>query len=72
MTNINTKLLEISRHLQALTAPEFSEQVQKAAEKNDTNALIKVCKKAKVPSDCIGNVVSTILSVSPQKWPESF
>jgi len=72
MTTINRRLLEISRHLQALTSPEFSEQVQQAVEKSDTNALIKVCKKAKVPSDCIGNVVSTVLSVSPQKWPESF
>ncbi len=72
MKNLSERMLDISRHLQTLSTPEFSSHVQEAVERNDRNSLIKVCKKAKVPHASIGNVVSTILSVSPQKWPAEY
>jgi hypothetical protein len=70
MKNLNVRIADISCHLQSLTAPEVFPQVQNAVEKKDKNALVKVCKKAKIPAIYIGNIVSVLLSVSPdQKWP---
>lgn len=69
MKKLNERMIDVSRYLQTLAAPEFSSQVQQAVERNDKTSLIKVCKKAKVPQASIGTVVSTIFSVSPMKWP---
>jgi hypothetical protein len=69
MKNLNERILDVSQHLQTLSAKEFSSEVQCAVEKNDKTSLIKVCKRAKIPQSYIGTVVSVVLSVSPQKWP---
>jgi len=70
MKNLTERIGDISRYLQTLATPEFSSEVKQAAERNDKNALIKVCRKAKIPQSYVGTVVSTILSVSPQqKYP---
>ncbi len=72
MSNIKTKISDISKHLQTLTNPEYSEQVQQAVEKQDKNLLISVCNRAKIPSAYTGNVVSIAMSVKPLKWPEMY
>jgi hypothetical protein len=72
MKNINERMLDVSRHLQSLATPEYSLEIKDAVERNDRASLIKVCKKAKVPSSYVGTVVSAILSVQPQKWPMDF
>jgi hypothetical protein len=70
MKALNERIVDVSYHLQSLTAPEFSTQVQDAVQRKDKNLLIKLCKKAKIPAVYIGTVVSVVLSVSPdQKWP---
>ncbi len=70
MIGINKKLSNISTHLQTLTQPEFSSQVEKAVQENDKKSLVDICKRAKIPGMYIGSIVSVILSVSPAKWPE--
>jgi hypothetical protein len=72
MKTLNEKIVEVSIHLQSLATPEFSAAVQQAVEKNDKTSLISVCRKAKIPQSYIGTVVSTILSVSPSKWPANY
>ena len=72
MNNINTKLSDISMHLQTLTSPKYSKQVEQAVEKNDKNSLVKICSKAKIPAVYIGTVVSVVMAVSPMKWPDLF
>jgi hypothetical protein len=70
MKSLNERIVEVSCHLQSLTTPEFSPQIQDAVERKDKNLLIQVCKKAKIPAAYLGTVVSVLLSVSPeQKWP---
>ena len=70
MKTLNERIADVAFHLQSLTAPEFSSQVQDAVERKDKNSLIKVCKKAKIPAAYLGTVVSVLLSVGPeQKWP---
>jgi len=67
---LNERIADVSFHLQSLTAPEFSVQVQDAVERKDKNTLISVCKKAKIPRTYLGTVVSVLMSVGPnQKWP---
>jgi hypothetical protein len=73
MKRLNERITDVAVHLQSLSAPEFYPDVKDAADKKDKNALIKVCRKAKIPKIYVGTVVSVILSVSPeQKWPASF
>ena len=72
MNNINTKLSDISMHLQTLTSPKYSKQVEQAVEKKDKNSLVKICNKAKIPAVYIGTVVSVVMAVSPMKWPDLF
>ena len=72
LNNINNRILSISSHLQTLSKPEFSKDVEEAVEKNDKTTLVKICQKAKIPNDYIGSVVSVVLSVSPMKWPEGY
>jgi len=72
MKTLNEQILDISVHLQSLTTPEFSSEVKQAVEKSDKGSLVKVCRKAKIPRAYIGTVVSTVLSVQPQKWPLEF
>jgi hypothetical protein len=73
MKTLNTRITDVSFHLQSLTAPEFSSQVQAGVERKDKNLLVKVCRKAKIPAAYVGTVVSVLLSVSPdQKWPPEF
>jgi hypothetical protein len=73
MRTLNERIADVSLHLQSLNAPEFYSQVQNAVERKDKNALIKVCKKAKIPAIYLGTVVSVLLSVGPeQKWPSSY
>jgi len=52
--------------------PDYYSKVQAAADKKDQNRLIRICKKAKIPTEYIASVVSVILSVQPMgvKWPE--
>jgi hypothetical protein len=70
MKTLNERITEVSSHLQSLTAPEHFSEVQNAVERKDRNALIKACKKAKIPRMYLGTVVSVLLSVEPQqKWP---
>jgi hypothetical protein len=70
MKNMNEKISSISKYLQTLTTKKYSSQVQEAVDKQDKNALAKVCKDASIPSLYIPSVVSVIMSVSPQKWPD--
>jgi hypothetical protein len=72
MKKLNEKIVDISRHLQSLTSPQFSSEIENAVEKKDKNSLIKVCRKAKIPQQYIGTIVSVILSVEPQKWPMEY
>ena len=73
MKTINERISDVSLHLQSLTAPEFSSQVQDAVQRKDKNSLIRVCKKAKIPAHYLGTVVSVLLSVgTEQKWPPDF
>jgi hypothetical protein len=73
MKTFKERISDISSHLQSLAAPEFSSKVQDAVEKKDQNALVKLCRQAKVPSNYTGIVVSVLLAVSPQqKWPEFY
>ena len=70
MKPINEKIADVSYHLQSLTAPKISSQVQDAVQRKDRNSLIQLCKKAKIPAAYLGTVVSVLLSVGPeQKWP---
>jgi hypothetical protein len=70
MKTLNQRIADVSYHLQSLTTPEFSTQIQDAVQRKDKNLLIKLCKKAKIPAVYVGTVVSVVLSVSPdQKWP---
>lgn len=72
MKNLNERIMDVSNHLQTLSTPKFSSEVQNAVERNDKTSLVKVCRKAKIPQAYIGTVVSTVLSVSPKKWPTDF
>ncbi len=72
MNQLNLRLSDISMHLQTLASPKFSGQIERAIEKKDKNLLVKICNKAKIPGVYIGAVVSVIMSVSPQKWPEIY
>jgi hypothetical protein len=70
MKTLNERIAEVSHHLQSLTAPEFSSQVEEAVQRKDKNLLVKLCTKAKIPAVYLGTVVSVLLSVGPeQKWP---
>lgn len=70
MKTLNERITDLSFHLQSLTAPEFSQQVQDAVERKDKESLVKVCKKAKIPGTYLSTIVSVLLSVGPdQKWP---
>ena len=71
MKSFNERIADISYHLQTLNTPEFSSEVQEAVEKKNKNLLMKICRKAKVPTIYLGPVMSVLFSVSPnQKWPE--
>jgi hypothetical protein len=72
MKTLNEQIIDISGHLQTLATPEFSSEIRQAVERNDKSSLVKVCQKAKIPQSYIGTVVSTILSVQPQKWPMEY
>ncbi len=73
MKTFKERISDISFHLQSLATPEFSSKVQKAVEQKNQNALVKLCKQAKIPSSYTGIVVSVLLAVSPQqKWPEFY
>jgi hypothetical protein len=69
MTDINDKILNISKYLQALTEKKYVSQVQEAVDKQDKNALAKICKEAEIPVFYRSSIVSIIMSVQPQKWP---
>ena len=70
MIEITQKVSEISKYLQTLTSEKYSPQIESAANKQDKTALIKICRQAKIPALYIPSVVSVIMSVSPQKWPD--
>jgi len=73
MKTLNVRIADVSYHLQSLTDPQLSSEVQNAVERKDRKLLVKVCKKAKIPSVYLGTIVSVLLSVSPdQKWPPDF
>ena len=72
MKTFNERIADVSFHLESLTAPEFSSDVQDAVEKKDKNLLLDVCKKAKIPAIYLGTVVSTLFNMSSEqpKWPD--
>jgi hypothetical protein len=72
MKTVNEQILDISVYLQSLASPKFSSEIKQAVERNDRSSLVRVCRKANIPRAYIGTVVSTILSVKPQKWPFDF
>jgi hypothetical protein len=70
MKALNERIVEVSRHLQSLVNPEFSDKVQEAVAKNDKDSLLKICRKAKIPRTYSSTIISVLLSVGPdQKWP---
>ena len=70
MKTLNERISDVSFHLQSLATSKLFSQVQDAVERKDKNALLQVCKKAKIPRIYLGTVVSVLLSVGPeQKWP---
>ena len=46
MKMLNTRISNMSSHLESLATSEFYPKVQEAVEKKDKNLLIKVCRKA--------------------------
>jgi hypothetical protein len=66
----NEKISNVSKYLQKLTAKKYSSQVQEAVDKQDKNALAKVCNDASIPTLYVPSIISVIMSVSPQKWPD--
>jgi hypothetical protein len=73
MKTLAERISSISFYLQSLTAPNLLPEVQDAVERKDRNLLVKVCRKAKIPEIYLSNVMSVLLSVSPQqKWPAQF
>jgi uncharacterized protein YydD (DUF2326 family) len=70
MVEVKERIADISKHLQTLTSEEYSQKIEKAVQKQDKNSLIKLCRQAKIPSLYIPSIVSVIMSVSPQKWPD--
>ena len=73
MKTFNEKISEVAFHLQSLSASEFSPEIRAAVERKDKNSLVKLCRKAQIPTKYLGTIVSVLLSVSPnQKWPPVF
>lgn len=73
MKDLEEKIVEVSSHLQDLTDPEIFQEVQNAVEARDKNALVRLCKKARIPQIYTGAIVSILLAVGPrQKWPLEF
>jgi len=73
MKDLKERIANISQYLQLLMDPSIFPEVQKAAEKRDTNLLMEACRKSRIPEIYRANVVSIILSVTPQqKWPVPF
>ena len=73
MKILKERIADVSFYLQSLITPNVFPKVQDAVERKDKNLLIEVCRKAKIPEVYLGNVVSVLLSVSPEaKWPPSF
>lgn len=73
MKDLEEKIAEVSSHLQDLTEPEIFQEVQNAVEARDKNALVRLCKKARIPQIYTGVIVSILLAVGPrQKWPLEF
>jgi hypothetical protein len=70
MVEIKQRISDISKHLQTLSSEEYSTQIEKALSKQDKNSVAKICKDAKIPGLYIPSIVSVIMSVSPQKWPD--
>lgn len=70
MKNLSEKLSKTSGYLQSLNTPKFVPQVEKAVKKRDKNALIEVCREAKIPAKDLAMVVSTLFNMSDQpKYP---
>jgi len=70
MKTLKERIADMSLYLQSLMGPNVFSEVQDAVERKDTNLLIKVCRKAKIPEIYIGVIVPVLLAVSPeQKWP---
>jgi hypothetical protein len=72
MEGLNMRIGNICGCLQSLAQPEYCSLVEKAVEKKDSEALISICKKAKIPTKYFATIVATLLSTaSPQqKYPE--
>ncbi len=70
--SINIKMGELSGHLQTLRSKEFYPAVEKAVNEGNKNALIEICKKAKIPMEQLGAVVSTLLAMAStlDKYPD--
>ena len=70
MKKLKERIADMSLYLQSLTAPRFFPTVQDAVDRNDKNALVKLCRKAKIPEIYHSTITSVLLSVGPeQKWP---
>lgn len=70
MTEFRERIAEVSSHLQELLNPEVFPEVQNAVEARDKNAIVRLCRKAKIPQIYVGTIVSVLLAIGPrQKWP---
>jgi hypothetical protein len=73
MKTLSERISDLASHLQSLATPELSPKIQKAVERNDKKALVRICKSANIPDSYSSTIVSVLLSVTPdQKWPAGF
>jgi len=70
LKDLKEKVSDVSSHLQRLMEGDVFAEVTEAARKSDDGLLVKICKKADVPSIYVGAIVSLVLALSsPQKYP---
>ncbi len=70
MRSLSNNLCKVSGYLQSLNTPKFVPKVEKAVKERDKNALIEVCKEAKIPARDLAMVTLTLFNLSEQpKYP---
>jgi len=73
MRKMEERIAEVSSYLQDLKDSEVFPEVQDAVAAKDKNALVRICRKDKIPEIYIGVIVSVLLAIGPtQKWPLQF
>jgi hypothetical protein len=63
------RLAEISEALKNILENENKDALEAAVAQNDTEALLEVCRKSKVPKAYRSSIVNLLLSVDPKKFP---